>query len=79
MFDGLPVPPLPPDAAVPIGPGGQFALFLFLCFLLIFLAYFFFELCDALMSEEFWRDIEQLELRRRDKGPSTGKSPRSVR
>lgn len=66
MFDGAPLPPFPPDA-VPMGPGGQFTLFLLLCFSLVFLAYFFFELCAALMSEEFRRDVEQLQTRRKGK------------
>lgn len=64
MFDGLPVPPLPPDA-MPIGRGGQLMLFLFLCVVLVFLAYSFFELCDAVMSEEFRRDLEGLRAQRR--------------
>jgi hypothetical protein len=63
MFNGgFPAPPLPQDA-VPIGPGGRFALFVLLCFLLVAIAYFFFEMCAALMSEEVWQDFRRMELR----------------
>jgi len=66
MIFQFPDPPPLPDA-VPIGPGGQFALSVLFSFLLVALAYFFFELCDAAMSEEFWRDVEDLQSRRKGK------------
>jgi hypothetical protein len=66
MFDGpWQVPPLPPG--VPIGPDGRLVLLLLLGCVLVALAYFFFELCDALMSEEFWHDVEELQARRKGK------------
>jgi hypothetical protein len=63
MFDGTElVPPLPPDSST-IGPDGQFIAFLLLCFLLTGCAYFFFEICGDLMSQEFWEDFRGMELR----------------
>lgn len=63
MLDDLsPVPPLPPDPT-PIGPFGHFVLLVLLCFLLVACAYFFFEMCDALMSDEFWEDVRGMECR----------------
>ncbi len=67
MFDGFPIPPPPPDA-IPIGPDGQFALFVLLCFLLVALSYFFFEICADLMSEEFWDELKDFhQTHRKDK------------
>lgn len=63
QFPGLP----PPPPAVPTGPGAQLTLLLLFGVLLIALAYFFFGLCDAPRSEEFWRNVEQLQARRRGK------------
>ena len=68
MFDGYsyPVPPFPSDPT-PIGPRGQFALFVLICFLLVALAYFFFEICADLMNDEFWRDLKEFHRANRRK------------
>jgi hypothetical protein len=67
MFDGSPIPPLPLDST-PIGQRGQFALLLLFCFLLVAIAYFFFEFCANFMDDEVWRDLRQFdEAHRRGK------------
>jgi len=66
MFDGWPVPPLPSDPT-PIGPRGQFALFLLICFLLVALAYFFFEICADLMNDDFWHELKEFHRANRRK------------
>lgn len=67
MFDGSLISPLLPSHPTPIGPHGQFALFVLICFLLVAVAYFFFEMCAALMSEELWREQEQGQRKARKK------------
>jgi len=58
---GAPIPPLPADE---LGRGGQLVVFLALCFLLVVLVYFSFEIVTIVLTEEFRADLKHLEARR---------------
>jgi hypothetical protein len=51
----FPYPPPPGD--VPIGPDGRTAFLAVSCFLLVAMAYLFFDITSDLMDEDFWDEL----------------------